>query len=204
VALIETMRWSPSRGVRLLDRHLARLAESADYWEVPFDGGAVRDAMARFVSTLSPGLHRLRLRLGHDGTPSFTSKLFVPERRTWRAIVAAEPVDSSSPFLFHKTERRDVYDRALAEARSHGADEVLLWNERGELTEGSRTNLVVKLGGEWLTPARECGLLAGVMRAHLLDRRWIREAVIRKEELLAAGRIAVVSALRGIVRVELA
>ena len=85
-----------------------------------------------------------------------------------------------------------------------GADEAILWNERGELTEGTRSNLVLRIGGEWLTPARTCGLLAGVMRGVLLERGWMREVVVRKEDLIRAERVAVVSALRGGVGIELA
>jgi para-aminobenzoate synthetase/4-amino-4-deoxychorismate lyase len=208
IGLIETMRWSPRGGIRRLDRHLSRLGASADYFDLPFDPTAVRASIAEASAALArearPAVHRLRLQLESDGTLTFTSRPFDHERRTWRAVVAAEPVSSSSPLLFHKTTHREIYDRALAEVQSFGADEVILWNERGELTEGSRTNLVLKLDGRWLTPARECGLLAGVLRGHLLDRGWIAEAVLKKEDLLRAERAAFVSALRGGIAFELA
>jgi para-aminobenzoate synthetase/4-amino-4-deoxychorismate lyase len=203
LALLETMRWKPRRGIRFLDRHLARLAESAGYFDIAFGEGRVREAIATTLSRLPPVAHRIRLQLDSDGQPSLTSKPLGAERSFWRAVLAVEPIDSSSPLLFHKTIRREIYDRALAEAESRGADETILWNERGELTEGSRTNLVLRIGGRWFTPARECGLLAGVLRGWLLDRGWVREAVLPKEALARAERVVLVSSLRGVIAVEL-
>ena len=105
--------------------------------------------------------------------------------------------------LFHKTTDRTVYDAALAEAQAAGADEAILWNERGELTEGTRTNLVLELGGERLTPARECGLLAGVFRQSLLERGKVREAVLTRSDLSRARRVLLVNSLRGWIPAEL-
>ena len=55
-----------------------------------------------------------------------------------------------------------------------------------------------------MTPARESGLLAGVLRGRLLDRGWIREAVLKREDLRRAERTLFVSALRGAIPFELA
>ncbi|MGE0639597.1 MAG: aminodeoxychorismate synthase component I [Thermoanaerobaculia bacterium] len=202
-ALLETMRWAPWSGVRRFSRHLARLADSADYFGLPFDEGRVRAAVAEVVATLPPAVHRLRLRLDRSGAPSLEAEPLERAARSWRAVLAAGPVDASSPLLFHKTVRREVYDRTLAEARSRGADEAILWNGRGELTEGTRTNLALRLDGRWLTPSRSSGLLAGVLRGELLDRGRIREAVLGVDDLARAEAVALFSALRGFLRVEL-
>ena len=100
------------------------------------------------------------------------------------------------------TDRR-IYDAALAEARAAGADEAILWNERGELTEGTRTNLVLEIGGERLTPARECGLLGGIFRHSLLERGKVREAVLTRDDLSRARRVLLVNSLRGWIPAEL-
>ncbi len=112
-------------------------------------------------------------------------------------------MDSQDRSLFHKTTNRALYDAALAGARAAGCDEAILWNERGELTEGTRTNLVLELDGERLTPARECGLLAGVFRQSLLESKRVREAVLRKADLARASRVLLINALRGWLPAEL-
>ncbi|MFM8007271.1 MAG: aminotransferase class IV, partial [Dolichospermum sp.] len=73
------------------------------------------------------------------------------------------PIDSSNIFLYHKTTNRQVYE--IAKASFPDCDDVLLWNERGEITETCIGNIVVDLNGELLTPPVQCGLLAGTFRA---------------------------------------
>jgi branched-subunit amino acid aminotransferase/4-amino-4-deoxychorismate lyase len=184
----------------LLEKHLARLAASASYFGFEQDERAWRSAaLAGLAALAGKEMHRqrIRLELSPDGAFSFASRPFRPERREWRVILARDPVASQDVSLFHKTTNRAVYDAALAAARAAGADEAILWNERGELTEGTRTNLVLELGGERLTPARTCGLLGGVFRQELLERGKIREALLTREDLLRAERVLLVNALRG-------
>jgi para-aminobenzoate synthetase/4-amino-4-deoxychorismate lyase len=112
-----------------------------------------------------------------------------------RLVVDAEPVDAASPWLQHKTTRRDPY-RARA-LRHPEADDVVLVNQRGEVTETSIANLAVHLDGQWWTPPTTCGCLPGVERGRLVDDGRLRERVLRVEDLVAADGLAVVSSLRG-------
>jgi para-aminobenzoate synthetase/4-amino-4-deoxychorismate lyase len=108
--------------------------------------------------------------------------------------LSATPLDSSSVFLFHKTTRRDVYTRAREEAPE--LDEVLLWNERGEITEATTANVVVRCaGGPRVTPPVRCGLLAGTYRAEMLAAGEIVEAVLTREDLRAASDIWLINAI---------
>ncbi|MEO8196881.1 MAG: aminodeoxychorismate synthase component I [Thermoanaerobaculia bacterium] len=206
-SLFETMLWRPRCGVAFLEKHLARLAASARYFGFPDDERAWRTAVEAGLAALAgreTQRQRIRLELAPEGIFSFTSKPFRSDRRGWRVSLASASVDSGNVRLFHKTTDRSIYEAALAEAWAVGADEAILWNERGELTEGSRTNLVLEIDGERLTPARECGLLAGVFRQSLLERGRVREAVLSRDDLSAASRILLVNALRGWIPAELA
>ena len=119
---------------------------------------------------------------------------------------AAEPIDGDEVLLRHKTTRRGIYERALERARRDvpKAEDVILWNRLGELTETTIANLVLELDGEWLTPALACGLLPGTFRAELLARGVVREARLPRSALARASRIAVVSSVRGWVPARLA
>ena len=86
---------------------------------------------------------------------------------------------------------------AAAEAGHPDADAVILWNERGEVTEATRFNVVAEIDGERVTPPLDCGLLAGVMRAELLESGAITERRITVAELRAAPRLWVINAVRG-------
>ncbi len=103
-----------------------------------------------------------------------------------RVGLAASPIDSDDPFVFHKTTNRAHYDRA----RIPGFDDVILWNPMREVTEATTANLVVELtSGDRVTPPVSCGLLAGTCRAEALAEGWMREAVVTIDQLRSARAI---------------
>ena len=179
--LLETMRFSPGEGYWLLEEHLERLLASARHFGVEAEGERVRAALDRAASGLG-GPSRVRLLVDLDGRPEVeAAPLTFPAALPLRLGLAPRPVDPGSPWLYHKTTRREVYDEALG-ARPD-CDEVLLWNARGEATEGARSNLVVELPEGRVTPPVGSGLLPGTMRARLLARGEARERPVRIEEL---------------------
>ncbi len=117
-------------------------------------------------------------------------------------ILAAGRVDSNNPFLYHKTTHRSVYEEALA--KRPGFDDVLLYNERGEVTESTRANVLVRMDGMLYTPPVACGLLAGTMRARLLEQGEIAERILSPADLARAEEVLLVNSVRGLVKVELA
>ena len=138
----------------------------------------------------------MRLRLRRDGGVAVdVSALPPPARGPVTLAVDDEPVDSRSPWLCHKTTVREAYERRAR--RRPDVDDVVLVNERGELTEVTRANLAVRLDGRWWTPPLSSGCLPGVERARLLDRRRLAERVLHVADLDRADAIAVFSSLRG-------
>ena len=59
--------------------------------------------------------------------------------------------------------------RALAQAKEAGAGEAIFPNTRGELCEGTGTNVFVVTGNVLRTPPEESGCLLGVTRALILE-----------------------------------
>jgi para-aminobenzoate synthetase/4-amino-4-deoxychorismate lyase len=109
-------------------------------------------------------------------------------------------VDSSDPFLFHKTTNRKVYE--AARAACPGYDDVLLFNEQGEVTESTIANVAVDVAGKLCTPPATCGLLPGTMRAHLLQQSELIERRITIAELLRSPRVFLLNSVRGLYPVE--
>ena len=139
---------------------------------------------------------RVRLVLRADGTLRVeTSLLTEPDPTEVLALcLDREPVDSSDPTLFHKTTDRARYDER---ARRHpNADDVVLVNERGEITETTRANIAVRIGDQWCTPPLRCGLLPGIQRARDLAGGRLVERVITVDDLFAADSVATLSSLR--------
>ena len=203
--LIETMRWEPDSGYVRLERHLARLAGSANALGFPFDRPRVFQALADLGHPETA--MRVRLTLCRDDIVGVTAQPFVPldAGAVWTLRIAHQRLTSSDALLRHKTSRRDVYARARAEYSSQEADEVILLNERGELCEGTITNIFVDLGdGVLATPPLESGLLPGILRGEMLEQGKAREALIRPEQLSSATAIHVGNSLRGCIPAKLA
>jgi para-aminobenzoate synthetase/4-amino-4-deoxychorismate lyase len=194
-SLLETLAWTPDEGYVLFDRHLRRLSDSATYFGVPLDLEAVRERLTSAATGLGTAPAVVRLTVAPDGAVDVSTSPRVESNAPVRLALAPTPVASSDPFLFHKTTERAVYEAARA-ARP-GSDDVVLWNERGEVTETTIANLVVRIDDAWWTPPVSSGLLAGTFRAALLDEGRVRERVIPVEVLSESGSIAVVNSVRG-------
>jgi para-aminobenzoate synthetase/4-amino-4-deoxychorismate lyase len=111
------------------------------------------------------------------------------------------PVDPSDVFLFHKTTVRGRYQDARA--RHPDADDTLLTNTRGQITETSVANVAAKLEGRWWTPPLDAGLLAGTERAALIAEGAVAERPIGVDEARTAQDLAVFNSIRGWRRAEL-
>ena len=193
--LLETMRWTPTEGFVLLEQHLARLKASAVYFSWPLEVEKVRRQLAEAAARWPAVAQRVRLVVRADGEAVVRGAELEPLRNPYRVALASGPVSSSDSFLYHKTTQRQVYAQALAQAPE--CDDVLLWNERGELTESCVANLVVELEGRRLTPPVASGLLAGTARAQLLEEGRLVEAVIRVRDLRRCTRLWLVNSVRG-------
>ncbi len=194
--LLETMLWEPGPGIFLLNEHLQRLGKSAAYFDVPLDIHAVSQALEEAVQKFEPHPQRMRLLVSRDGNSEIQT--FALEQDAGcepvTVMLAREPVDSQDIFLFHKTTHRTVYDAAKADYPD--CDDVILWNEKGEVTEGTMANIVVRKSGKLITPPVECGLLAGTFRESLLKTGEIVEGILLKKDLLQADEIFLINSVR--------
>ena len=190
--LLETMRWTPREGLYLLERHLARLEESACYFRFACPVGEIRNALDRAVQSAHDPL-RVRLLLAEDGAIRVECAPLDRGDGVLRVRLALQPVDPSDVFLFHKTTNRVVYERA----RRSDCDDVILWNPAREVTEATIANLVVEIDGRLVTPPIACGLLPGTFRAELLATGEVVEAPVTLERLSGATRLWLVNSVRG-------
>ena len=72
-------------------------------------------------------------------------------------------------------------------------------NQKGELTETTRANLVLKIDGEYFTPPVSCGLLRGVFREELLSNKKIKEKILYPSDLQKAEKIIAINSVRGFI-----
>ena len=192
-SLFETMLWTPNEGFFLKEKHQARLLDSATYFGFPVSEAQVRDTLNRFApSDWEP--RKVRLVLDRQGNLDIQSTTVAPEGKTLHAHLAKHPVQTSDVFLYHKTTRRDVYVQARMAFPNY--DDVLLYNERDELTEFTIGNLVVELDRQLFTPPEECGLLPGTFRTHLVETGQVLERIIPVGQLKDCTKIFRVNSVR--------
>jgi para-aminobenzoate synthetase/4-amino-4-deoxychorismate lyase len=193
--LLETMRRDPGEPIRRLDEHRRRLERSAAYFGFRLDPAALDEALAAAGLAVEHPV-RIRLRLARSGALDVAVTRLDPSTPpAIRLAIDDATVDPSDPLLFHKTTLRDRYE--AAKDRHPDADDVLLVNRDGEVTEASSSNVAVLLDGRWWTPPLRCGLLPGTERAALLAEGTLEERAITVDELLGADGLALLNSVGG-------
>jgi para-aminobenzoate synthetase/4-amino-4-deoxychorismate lyase len=203
--LIETMLWNG--GFPLMDLHLDRLADSAEYFGFPCERAQVKSTLEAYARKFAPGeQHRVRLLLDADGELHISSEPLQLGAASGpgRVCIAVERTDSTDRWLYHKTTQRALYSVAYMQAAEKGYDDVLFVNERGEVTEGAISNVFVEKDGCMFTPPIECGVLPGVYRRYLLKTRPdIEERVLKLDDLRNADAVYISNAVRGLRKVQI-
>lgn len=197
--LLESLLLEESSYPRL-ERHLERLGWSANRLGYGCDREQIRLALLDHAAGAN-GQHKVRLLLAQDGSYQIESSPLLLLIQPLKLAIATTPVESSDLLLYLKTEQRKCYEQARQEQPE--ADEVLLCNSQGELTEGTFTNLVLKLDNRLVTPPLACGLLPGVMREELLEQGFITERVLYPQDLQRAEEIWLINSVRGWLRAKL-
>jgi para-aminobenzoate synthetase/4-amino-4-deoxychorismate lyase len=186
----------------LLERHLARLESSARYFGYAISVPQAREALMEIAVRAGNASLRVRLMLSSNGLLRTESHALEESGIGVMPVnLASRPISRNNPLLFHKTTHRQTFDQLKGEFPE--AYDVLLWNEEHEVTEFTTGNLIVELDGNLVTPPRECGLLAGTLRAELLANGEVVEAVLSVADLQRATRLWLINSVRGWVEVDL-
>jgi para-aminobenzoate synthetase/4-amino-4-deoxychorismate lyase len=189
--LIETLRFED--GFVRLDGHLARMENSARIFGLAFDRDAATSVLEKAVAGRRGAL-RVRLTLDEAGRHDATAHDLPANPPHWTYAISPERTDSRDLFLRHKTSWRELYEN---EVNRLGTDEVIFVNERGEITEGARSNIFIKRGDALLTPPLAAGVLDGRLRAELIASGKAREAVLTVDDL--KGEVWFGNSLRGLI-----
>ncbi|OUM01323.1 chorismate-binding protein [Variovorax sp. JS1663] len=193
--LLETLSLDEGR-LRDAPAHLARMEAAARHFGHPWPGDAMARALEDLREAHPRGAWRVRLLLDAAGRVHAAAHAQEAAPALVRLQLAGRPFDAAdSEFVRFKTTRRAHYE-AFAPTRP-GIFDTLLWNRRGEITECTRGNVALRLGGRWVTPPLACGLLGGIGRERSLREGRLAEAVVRVEDLPRVQGLAFVNSLRG-------
>ncbi len=201
--LIETMLWDGL--YPLIELHLDRLEDSADYFGFACDRNAVTNSLLHAALAFGDSRRRVRLTLAADGTMHIEQEALLPDSdppSPLRVCIAPQRTDAADRFLFHKTTNRAIYTQALKAARREGFVDALFLNLDEQITEGAISNIFIEKDGRRFTPPIACGVLPGVYRRHLLEtRQHIEECILTLQDLKAADSVYLSNAVRGLRRV---
>jgi len=200
--VFETMRWTPGEGVAFLAEHLRRAESSQRYFGRPIRSGEIESALDQLLPKLQTYRDGACVKFTLDRLGRVRTELSPPRLPDWkelplRILISRERTGSSDVFLYHKTTCREFYNTRFHAARESGRHEVLFCNEKGELTEGAVSNIFLRKGTRWFTPALGCGLLPGLWRAARL-REWnAEETHLVPGDLFEADEVVIGNSLRG-------
>jgi para-aminobenzoate synthetase/4-amino-4-deoxychorismate lyase len=203
VELIETVLWHD--GFPFLERHLRRLQDSARYFDYCCDVDSVLQELGKVSKTFLNGKkYKVRLLLDSSGRTSVEQSVIHENGDSNAVALSTARTNSGDRFLFHKTTNRPFYDDLYTKACKQGLADIIFMNEKGQITEGTRNNIVVRKGRYLMTPPVDCGLLNGVFRQHLLETEPdIAEKVLTPHDLQTADAIYICNAVRGMREAQL-
>lgn len=195
-SLLETLLWEARTGYFLPEYHIRRLQNSAEYFDFPVNVEHVREKLASLGDSFDGNTsYKVRVLVPGNGSVSCQSApLDLTPSSPARLRLSPEPVRSDNPFLYHKTTHRQIYETAMKNCP--GGDDVVLYNERGEITETTIANIVVQHNGKLITPPVRCGLLEGTFRSYLIDQGELKEDIISVEMLRQSRHIYLINSVR--------
>jgi branched-chain amino acid aminotransferase len=195
-----------------LTRHLRRLAASAAGLGLP---EPEPDAIAAGVSAVlkaagNPDRARVRITVTGGESPlgtrrgggPLTAVIALGELTDWEpacdVVTVPWPRNERGALAGIKTTSYAENVRALAYATERGGTEAIFANTRGDLCEGTGSNVFLVTGGELVTPPLSAGCLAGVTRGLVLEWFGGSERDVPAEALAAAAEAFLVSTTRDV------
>lgn len=194
--LFESILWEPDEGWFLLASHLERMQDGAQYFGFVYEERRLHEALDELAATLDDQPYKVRLNLAADGAVRTEARTLTQDHipDPLRIGLARHSIRSDDPLILYKTTDRTPYNEA--KATRPDCEDVLLWNEREELTETTRANLIVRLDDERVTPPLSSGLLNGTFRQWLIDQGELRERVLKIDEIERFETMWLISSIR--------
>ena len=196
--ILESLCWVPVNNFFLLEEHLKRLAASAAYFGFKISIAEIEQALFDHTHDFNQAM-KVRLTVNEEGLVTCSSSV-LGSIENHKICLAGQASNTNSPFYYHKTTHRSGYTVALNTV--NGYDDVILYNMRGEITESTIANIVLKTQDGLITPHQSCGLLNGIFRQHLLEQGIIKEAHICLNEFYKAEEIYLINSVRGWMQLE--
>lgn len=186
----------------LLDEHLDRLENSAQYFDFPYNRIKIKESLQNLIHSTTLNKAKVRLLLSKEGKLILDAQPLTHFESIQTITLAKEPIDKNNPFLYHKTTNREIYTH-FHRLKPSGVFDVLLWNKDHELTEFTSGNIVLEMDDGFWTPPIHSGLLAGTFRDKLIRVGQIQEKTLTIADLKNSKKIWFINSVREWVEVKL-
>jgi len=195
--LKESFLWSAQDGYFLIEKHLDRLANSAELFDFSYDRQAIIAELDRLSALLDRGKnYKVNLLLSKKGKRSLKwLEISANPPANTGIKFGADPVNPEDWRLYHKT---TLHDAQMKSIHDPFIEDELYFNEKGQITETSIANIAVELEGKLYTPPVSCGLLPGIYREYLLETGQLQEKIIHKDDLNSDSKIFLFNSVRKI------
>ena len=151
-----------------LSRHMRRAVSSAQRLGIAIPTeDYVRDSVERLLEHERFEEGVLRLSFSSDGNWSAAHISYEGWSTGAHVVTYKKQVPTIKQPI--KSFPYDHRTNIFSEVKAQGADEAIVLNEQGQVSEGSVTNLLFLLDGDWITPPISDGVLPGVMRALVIE-----------------------------------
>lgn len=214
-SLFETVKIYKS-SPQLLEEHIRRLNRSLKSLSMDYslDTKDIYDDISELILSLEVESGAVKILVYeseglYNTLISYSNRVYPKElyKRGYKIMLSPYKTNEHSIFTYHKTSNYGENILALRDAKARGYDEVIFKNFSGNISEGSLSNVFLVRDNIVYTSTIESGILAGVMRALVIDILKdmgikIIEKNISYDELAAADEIFLSNSLMNIMPVS--
>lgn len=202
--ILETFLWQPRTGVKNFSQHKKRLIKTANELKYPFKEVHFQNAIKSIISVDKP--QRVRLALNNLGEFNIQQSDYEPYQINSEVTFSLSkyPLSDKVQVTRHKVSDRNFYDGERNRIRKlTEAEEVIFLNNKNEICEGSYTSIFIKKNGVLVTPPLSSGLLPGILRADLLEKKQAIERKLTITDIIEAKEVFLGNSLRGLMKAKL-
>lgn len=187
-----------------LEEHLERMKLTAEFFLFKFNEKNILKQIKKSLDTVNDeNKYKLKIKLNKYGKISTDIKELLDSSTKIKVIISKSRVRSDDKFQFFKTTNRILYDNELKYYSKQGFFEVIYFNEKNELAEGSFTNIFIKKNNKTITPDLSAGILNGIYRSHFIKLNpEVKETKLSFEDLIKADEVFLTNSVRGVIKVD--
>ena len=178
-----------------LSRHMRRVVSSAQTKGIKLPSeDQIRSSIEFLLSTEKFSQGVLRLSFGEGGNWTAAHLEYEPLVNPAKLVSYEKLLKSNGQPL--KSFPYDHRLEILKAVQDVGADEAIVINDKGRVCEGSVTNLLLQIDGEWITPPISDGVLPGIVRALVIENCGVLVRSISESQLRQVSSGFLLSSLR--------